>query len=263
MKFVLFLSLIFSSVCSFAQSVIKVQGTEATVHLSADEVMKVGDRVHFLNSKLDTAGEGEITKISSGGKKALVKVVAGKVQAGMTFEKKAAKEAVTTADDSESSMEVSKSDGISYASLSERDREILARGEISKGRYIVGGILGTYPLGFGIGHAIQGRYTEKGWIFTVGEAGSLAVLIAGMGSCMSSWHSDNCNGNGGLIWIGAFSFIGFRIWEIVDVWAAPPELNRRYRELKSRLPASEGEITFEPGFMPLADGDVLGLRMTF
>lgn len=155
-------------------------------------------------------------------------------------------------------------DGISYSSLNQSDREILDRGELSTSRYVVGGILATYPLGLGIGHAVQGRYTEKGWIFTVGELASLTVLMAGFGDCaMSSAGADSsdCSKQGGLIFVGAMSYLGFRVWEAVDAWVVPLEQNRRYRELKSRLPSSE--ITFEPGFMPLAGGGALGLRVTF
>lgn len=62
--------------------------------------------------------------------------------------------------------------------------QFLDDGEVSTPRYIIGGILGTYPIGFGIGHAIQGRYSDRGWIFTATEAASLAVVIAGVGECL-------------------------------------------------------------------------------
>lgn len=53
--------------------------------------------------------------------------------------------------------------------LTDKDKEILEIGEISTVSYVVGGVLGTYPVGLGIGHAIQGRWSQKGWIFTAGE----------------------------------------------------------------------------------------------
>ncbi|MFV3409919.1 hypothetical protein ACNH6C_15025 [Bdellovibrio bacteriovorus] len=268
MKFISVLIFLFSSI-SFAQTVSRIQGTEATINLEGHEGLIVGDRVHFLNSQLSTAGEGEVLRLSAGGKKALVKIVSGKVKTGMTLEKISGSVNATSAKESSAQTATGsavRADGISYASLSENDRTILERGEISQTRYVVGGILATYPLGLGIGHAVQGRYMEKGWIFTVGELASIAVFAAGMGDCVAStWSSnnDNCNGSGGLLFAGAFAYVGFRIWEAVDAWATPPEQNRRYRELKSRLPASEDTITFEPGFMPLAGGGALGLRVTF
>ena len=39
---------------------------------------------------------------------------------------------------------------------------------VSKTNYYAGGALSILP-GFGIGHAVQGRWREKGWIFTAGE----------------------------------------------------------------------------------------------
>ncbi|AHZ86215.1 hypothetical protein Bb109J_c0872 [Bdellovibrio bacteriovorus] len=266
MKVISVLIFLFSSI-SFAQTVSRIQGTEATINLEGHEGLNVGDRVHFLNSQLSTAGEGEVLRLSAGGKKALVKIVSGKVKAGMTLEKISSSVSAPKETAAQSSAGAAmRADGISYASLSESDRAILERGEISQTRYVVGGILATYPLGLGIGHAVQGRYMEKGWIFTVGELASLMVLMAGFGDCVDdAWSSNNnCNNSGGLVFAGAFGFVGFRIWEAIDAWATPPEQNRRYRELKSRLPASEDTITFEPGFMPLADGGgALGLRLTF
>jgi hypothetical protein len=147
---------------------------------------------------------------------------------------------------------------ITYSALSEKERDILQRGEITDTRYIVGGILGTYPLGFGIGHAIQGRYSDTGWIFTVGEMGSLAVMMAGVGDC---WSSGKSCSSGGLMFLGLLGYAGFKVWEIADLWAGPPEHNRRYRELKNRL--GESSITFKPAFVPLADGGMLGLGVTF
>lgn len=237
-----------------AQTVSRVTGKEVLVNLEGHENLAAGDEIHFLTSELNIAGQGKVSKISAGGKKALVQVVSGKVQAGMTFEKASQKNEKVAQGTS-----MQRPDAISYTSLSEKERDILQRGEITKGRYVVGGILGTWPLGLGIGHAIQGRYTDKGWIFTVGELGSIAVMASGMGDCWDGDGYRTCNG--GAIVLGAVAFVGFKIWEIVDLWAGPPEHNRRYYELKSRL--GEDEITFQPAFVPLADGGMLGLRVSF
>lgn len=95
---------------------------------------------------------------------------------------------------------------------------------VPTGKYITGGVLGS-ALGFGIGHAVQGRYQDGGWLFTATEGASLAVLMIGLGSC--SEETENFGGertkkttcsNGGLVAIGFASLIGFRVWEIVDVW---------------------------------------------
>jgi hypothetical protein len=99
--------------------------------------------------------------------------------------------------------------------------------EISSGSYYAGGAVGTL-IGYGIGHAIQGRYKEMGWIFTVGEGAGLIVLSGGLAWMVNSvpentkWKnsklSDSSKGSIALAAIGTAVLVGFRIWEIVDVW---------------------------------------------
>lgn len=251
----LFFALMFLFAVSVqAQTVSRVTGNEALVNLEGQEGLVMGDEVHFLTKDLNVSGQGKVEKVSGGGKKALIKIVSGKVTTGMMFEKVSVVQGKTIKE-----MSVQKADAVSYASLSEKERSILQRGEITKGRYVIGGILGTWPLGFGIGQAIQGRYSDTGWIFTAGELGSLAVMVSGMGDCLDGNRHSSCSG--GTIVLGAVAFVGFKIWEIVDLWAVPPEHNRRYHELKSRL--GEDQMTFQPTLVPLADGGVLGLRVTF
>ncbi len=132
--------------------------------------------------------------------------------------------------------------------LTEKDQRLLAYGPISKGRYIGGGITGSI-VGFGIGHAIQGsgRYRDRGWIFTAGEGGSIAVMLAGVVNCMGSRRDadgtirSGCDTGGVLFTTGALAFVGFRIWEIVDLWVAPPGVNRRYEQL---MRMNERRVTF-------------------
>ncbi len=142
--------------------------------------------------------------------------------------------------------------------LDSDERWILDRGEISEGAYVAGGILGTFP-GLGIGHAVQGRYLQKGWIFTVGEIGSYGLAVAGAVNCLAdSLSSRDCNG--GLIVLGVAAYVGFRVWEIIDVWAGPPEHNRRYRSLKKRFP-DEGSMSFY--VLPLPGETLAGLQFRF
>src|SRR5215211_7901978 len=53
--------------------------------------------------------------------------------------------------------------------LTDDEQELLDKGYITPGKYVGGGITAT-ALGWGIGHAIQGRWLDRGWIFTLGEA---------------------------------------------------------------------------------------------
>lgn len=143
------------------------------------------------------------------------------------------------------------------------DRQILERGEISTGRYIVGGILGTYP-GFGIGHAIQGRYGSKGWIFTVGEVASAAVMVAAFSDgCLSGYgniRDEGCDDNSGLLIVGIGAFLGFHIWEILDVWIAPPVQNKRYRQLKQAQTSTSSWNAF---VTPTSDGGRFVMQLSF
>ncbi|MBC7371227.1 MAG: hypothetical protein H7326_06665 [Bdellovibrionaceae bacterium] len=97
----------------------------------------------------------------------------------------------------------------------------MSRVPVPTGKYITGGILAS-TVGFGIGHGIQGRYAEKGWIFTAAEAGGLAVALVGASSCKDETDiygtkTTKCS-NGALAAVGLGVMIGFHVWEIVDAW---------------------------------------------
>ena len=48
---------------------------------------------------------------------------------------------------------------------------------ISEQQYHIGAAIGSIPIpSFGIGHAVQGRYMSRGWIFTAGEVVSFRPL---------------------------------------------------------------------------------------
>ncbi len=90
--------------------------------------------------------------------------------------------------------------------------------DISTGQYVVGGILGTL-IGLGAGHAVQERYTENGWLFTVSQlSGAFA------------WNIFATQGNEIWATLSAISLIGFRIWELIDVWSLPSSHKIAWRE---------------------------------
>ncbi len=158
--------------------------------------------------------------------------------------------------------------------LSEKDKSILEIGEISTTRYVIGGVLGTYPVGFGVGHAIQGRWSDTGWIFTAGEAGSAAVFLVGALGCINNELDKGFNGkndctglNEALLVTGIIGFVGFRIWEVVDVWSTPPSHNRKYNELKDYIHKSQAKeiktsLFLSPLYQPKM-GQGLSLTLNF
>lgn len=122
--------------------------------------------------------------------------------------------------------------------LTKREKRVARIGHISSGRQVSGGILGTYPLGFGMGHALQNRWQDDGKFFTYTQLGAVGLMLA-TGDCVGKVFERDDNDCGGpqevLLLVGVVSFIGLRIWEIVDVWTAPAKQNRRYQHLRERL----------------------------
>jgi hypothetical protein len=124
-----------------------------------------------------------------------------------------------------------------YHLLSDEELEIVARGEISDEAHFGGGLVGTF-FGFGLGHAVQGRFGDRGWIFLTGEAASGAFLIWGMSECFSlvpqeGGTGETC-GKDARFLVGGIGLVAFRIWELIDVWAGPPAYNARVRDLRVR-----------------------------
>lgn len=88
---------------------------------------------------------------------------------------------------------------------------------VHTGKYITGGVLGSI-FGFGIGHGIQGRYSEKGYIYTIAESVSFLLITNSVAKCLDS--NLKCNGSiSSQFALGYAGFIGFHVWEIVNLWA--------------------------------------------
>jgi hypothetical protein len=138
--------------------------------------------------------------------------------------------------------------------MSARERDLILRGEIPVGRAIGGAIVGMF-VPFGIGQTVQGRWTERGWIFTAGELGSIGLVIYGVSACS---ESDNC----GALVGGIIGLVGFRIWEIVDAWVAPALHNQRVREVRAKYGITPEMVPYEarwtPFVVPAAGGGFAG-----
>jgi hypothetical protein len=147
------------------------------------------------------------------------------------------------------------------ASLSEEEQHLLLVGEISDNRYIGGALVGVF-FGWGLGQAVQGRYRDTGWIFTVGEGGSTVALIAGLVQvvgCVDEFGDRRCSTRSGetLLIGGLIGLVAFRAWELIDVFAAPPRHNARVRELRLRLglPPVMYSKKLEPYVVPVRSPD--------
>lgn len=154
--------------------------------------------------------------------------------------------------------------GGNYSLLTLEERELLLQGEIS-GAQVVGGALLSGWLGFGIGHAVQGRYGDVGWKFTIGEAATIAGVFIGV-SMLVEEDLENTGDQGGETVLVA-SIVGYgvlRIWEFIDVVAGPGEHNRKVRAARWKASGAP-----PPGYsfyvVPSkgGSGGVAGLSMRF
>jgi hypothetical protein len=152
------------------------------------------------------------------------------------------------------------------AGLTADEQRILARGEIGPGEHFGGALLGFF-IGFGSGQAVQGRWGDTGWIFTVGEAASIAAIVVGVSSEVEDCADDFCDDdeNGPLIAIGVIGIIGFRVWEIVDSIAGPASHNRRLHQIQARIGYPQpGYYSVAPFVAPTHNGGgVAGLTFRF
>lgn len=139
-------------------------------------------------------------------------------------------------------------------------------GLLGNTRYITGGILGTLP-GFGLGHTIQGRWKDRGWIFTVGELASLSVfyysglscLGEGVSNSISRGTNDGSSGSCYLANVAFAGFIGFKIWEIVDLWYGGYQHQQRYDLLKKKMNLTDNKISYN--VLPIVSSNSLGLGL--
>jgi hypothetical protein len=152
---------------------------------------------------------------------------------------------------------------VMQAQLTVDEQWLLERGFISQGEHIGGGLAAMF-IGFGVGQAIQGRWGDKGWIFTVGEAASIVGLFYGVSKAFScdgyysnDTYYDDCNGDEGMgiFFVSLLAFSVFRVWETVDAFAAPPSHNRKVRMLRARLGMPVPMYTMMPYVAPARGSD--------
>ena len=149
--------------------------------------------------------------------------------------------------------------------LTKDEVEVLDTGLIPTDRAIVGGVLAT-GVGFGLGHAVQGRWADGGWTFTVGEIGFSALVLTGLVKTFDCLFECESPGADTMILAGMIGFLATRTWEAVDAWAGPVVQNRRYRALQSRLDPGPGRPRFTGAYVLPGrdrDGAVAGVGFSF
>ncbi len=144
---------------------------------------------------------------------------------------------------------------------------LLERGYISDGQQI-GGTVVAFFFGFGLGHAVQGRYMERGYLFTIGDAVTGFIFVNGMikmfdclfGSCTQAQEESMER----WILVGAISTTVVRTWEIVDAAVGPSTHNRKLRDLHIRLGMRPLYARMTPYVAPAHDtGAVAGVSLRF
>jgi hypothetical protein len=149
--------------------------------------------------------------------------------------------------------------------LSPEDQALLAEGEMPVMQHAIGTGLAVV-VGFGTGQIVEHRWTDTGWIFTLGDAAALAAIIGGIHRLDLECVDGVCTSNGrsGLLVAGVLGAIGLHVWEVVDAVLVPARRNRRVRELRARLgiPPQPRPVSFylAPGGR---DGAVAGFALHF
>ena len=150
--------------------------------------------------------------------------------------------------------------------LTPEDQDTLAIGYISDGQYLGGGLASLF-LGFGIGQAVEGRWHDTGWIFTLGEPVAFGVTMYGLIESLNCFDSaaGSCSSAGGTaIAVGLIGLAGLRIWEIIDAFVAPPRHNERFQALQQRLGNPQPFYGAVPFVMPSTGGGaVAGFALRF
>lgn len=145
--------------------------------------------------------------------------------------------------------------------MTAEERDLILRGEIPQNLYVAGGLI-TLFVPFGIGQAVQGRWAERGWIFTAGELGSIGMMIYGIPRCV-----DEDRGCGFMV-AGILGLAGFRIWEMIDAWVAPALHNRNVQEVRQKYGITRDMVPYQARVRPFVapageDGWTGGVTLRF
>lgn len=127
---------------------------------------------------------------------------------------------------------------------------LLQRGEIDGDKRVYG-IVANVVIGFGLGQAIQGRWKDTGWKFTLGQTGGVILFFAAAGQ-----EGQNI----GFELVAGLTLLAFYGWGIIDAAVGPEKHNDRIREIKARhgIP-----YTLAPYVNRTHEGGTAGLAFRF
>ena len=130
-----------------------------------------------------------------------------------------------------------------YQPPTEDEAEMMRAGYIEPMRAGIGGVVAIF-VGFGLGQAVEGRWHDTGWIFSLGEGASIAAIIGGaIGLVTPSCNGDTCLDNNNnnhdataaaFLVGGVLAYTGLHIWEIVDAFVGPASYNEQVHALRRR-----------------------------
>jgi hypothetical protein len=127
-----------------------------------------------------------------------------------------------------------------YQPPTPEEAEMMRAGYIEPMRAGVGGVVAIF-VGFGLGQAVEGRWHDTGWIFSLTETASIVAIVGGalgVANCNLGPNGGSCptgdRASVGFLVGGVLAFTGFHIWEIVDAFAGPAGYNEQVHELRRR-----------------------------
>ena len=126
---------------------------------------------------------------------------------------------------------------LSPASVPTKSEAVLLQEDEVTDEQISYGIAANVLVGFGIGQALEGRWSDTGWIFTLGMGVSAVVLGDGLSSLIQNAGCD-CeyrDAGRGSIYAGTIGLAAFYVAGIVDAYVGARIHNRKLRELRMRL----------------------------
>lgn len=106
----------------------------------------------------------------------------------------------------------------------------------------------AFLFGFGLGHAVEGRWHEQGWKFTVADTAAMTLFVVGSANVECEQH---CPAYGAALVTGLLALGVSRIWQTYDTVEGARAKNRRLRR--------EAGLSIAPA----RGGAVAGVSMRF